>query len=189
MAECIAVVNAGSSSVKFAFYDSGRRSAIAVEAGRSNRLAWPPAFQRAARTGEEVASLGRSRQEDRPCTARWGRSCEVGARAACRIDGHARRPPRRPWRHRLRRAGRGDRAEIIARSSETLSPLAPLHQPHNLGPIRADVAQNRPDVRQVACFDTAFHPVTARILPRPMPLPRELCDSGIEALRLPWPLL
>ncbi len=37
-----------------------------------------------------------------------------------------------------------------------LVPLAPLHQPHNLAPIRSLLAE-RPDLPQVACFDTAFH--------------------------------
>ena len=35
-------------------------------------------------------------------------------------------------------------------------PLAPLHQPHNLFPIRA-LAELHPGLPQVACFDTAFH--------------------------------
>lgn len=39
---------------------------------------------------------------------------------------------------------------------EALVPLAPLHQPHNLAPIRTLLAR-RPDMPQVACFDTAFH--------------------------------
>ena len=34
--------------------------------------------------------------------------------------------------------------------------LAPLHQPHNLAPIRSLLA-NFPALPQVACFDTAFH--------------------------------
>ncbi|MET3991852.1 acetate kinase [Bradyrhizobium sp. JR7.2] len=34
--------------------------------------------------------------------------------------------------------------------------LAPLHQPHNLAPIRSLLA-NFPTLPQVACFDTAFH--------------------------------
>ena len=34
--------------------------------------------------------------------------------------------------------------------------LAPLHQPHNLAPIRSLLA-NLPALPQVACFDTAFH--------------------------------
>jgi acetate kinase len=36
------------------------------------------------------------------------------------------------------------------------SPLAPLHQPNNLAPIRA-IRSMLPNVPQVACFDTAFH--------------------------------
>jgi acetate kinase len=39
---------------------------------------------------------------------------------------------------------------------ERLSPLAPLHQPHNLAPIKSLLA-NFPALPQVACFDTAFH--------------------------------
>jgi len=39
---------------------------------------------------------------------------------------------------------------------ERFSPLAPLHQPSNLAPIRTLLAR-RPDIPQVACFDTAFH--------------------------------
>ena len=39
---------------------------------------------------------------------------------------------------------------------ERYSTLAPLHQPHNLAPIRTLMA-NFPNLPQVACFDTAFH--------------------------------
>jgi acetate kinase len=39
---------------------------------------------------------------------------------------------------------------------EKLTPLAPLHQPHNLAAIRA-LRETRPELPQVACFDTAFH--------------------------------
>jgi acetate kinase len=46
-------------------------------------------------------------------------------------------------------------AKVLARL-ERYSPLAPLHQPNNLAPIRALLA-SRPDLRQVVCFDTAFH--------------------------------
>ena len=44
---------------------------------------------------------------------------------------------------------------VVARL-ERLVALAPLHQPHNLAPIRSLLA-NFPDLPQVACFDTAFH--------------------------------
>jgi acetate kinase len=46
-------------------------------------------------------------------------------------------------------------AQVLA-TLEHYSPLAPLHQPHNLAPIRSILAQF-PALPQVACFDTAFH--------------------------------
>jgi phosphate acetyltransferase len=39
---------------------------------------------------------------------------------------------------------------------ERYVPLAPLHQPNNLAPIRSLLARS-PELPQVACFDTAFH--------------------------------
>ena len=39
---------------------------------------------------------------------------------------------------------------------EALTPLDPLHLPHNLAPVRA-LAARRPTLPQVCCFDTAFH--------------------------------
>ena len=44
----------------------------------------------------------------------------------------------------------------VAAELEALTPLAPLHQPNNMRPIRA-VMQRQPQLLQVACFDTAFH--------------------------------
>jgi len=46
-------------------------------------------------------------------------------------------------------------ARVLA-NLERYVPLAPLHQPNNLAPIRAFL-ERRPDLPQVACFDTAFH--------------------------------
>jgi acetate kinase len=45
--------------------------------------------------------------------------------------------------------------DVLARL-ERYIPLAPLHQPYNLAPIKS-LLENRPQMRQVACFDTAFH--------------------------------
>lgn len=44
---------------------------------------------------------------------------------------------------------------VVARLARYVS-LAPLHQPHNLAPIRS-ILTNFPALPQVACFDTAFH--------------------------------
>jgi acetate kinase len=60
---------------------------------------------------------------------------------------------------------------------EQLVPLAPLHQPHNLDPIRA-LARARPGLPQVACFDTAFHR-TQPAVAEAFALPRELTEAGV----------
>ncbi|QJR02249.1 acetate/propionate family kinase [Sphingobium yanoikuyae] len=61
---------------------------------------------------------------------------------------------------------------------EALCPLAPLHQPHNLAAIRA-IAALRPNLPQVACFDTAFHHDKPEIASR-FAIPRALHDQGIR---------
>lgn len=66
--------------------------------------------------------------------------------------------------------------EILDRL-QRLTPLAPLHQPHNLGPIRA-LAKARPDLPQIACFDTSFHRGRAPVAMR-FALPREYEAAGI----------
>jgi acetate kinase len=67
--------------------------------------------------------------------------------------------------------------EILAELKD-LTPLAPLHQPHNLAPIET-VFERMPDVPQVACFDTAFHRGHAPVATL-VPLPRDLCTGGVE---------
>ncbi|UEP25076.1 acetate/propionate family kinase [Burkholderia ambifaria] len=60
----------------------------------------------------------------------------------------------------------------------TLTPLAPLHQPHSLDAIDA-LRDAFPDVAQIAVFDTAFH----RTLPRVeqlLPLPHAWFDQGVR---------
>ena len=63
-------------------------------------------------------------------------------------------------------------------SLRELTPLAPLHQPHNLAGIEA-VRRTRPDLPQVACFDTAFHHRLPRIATLTA-LPRKYYDQGIR---------
>ena len=61
---------------------------------------------------------------------------------------------------------------------ETLIPLAPLHQPHNLAAIRTALALN-PALPQVACFDTAFHRSVPEVA-QAFALPHELHDEGVR---------
>jgi acetate kinase len=59
-----------------------------------------------------------------------------------------------------------------------LVPLAPLHQPHNLAAIGA-LRNLYPDLPQVACFDTAFHAAQPD-LAQQFALPRALTARGIR---------
>lgn len=67
--------------------------------------------------------------------------------------------------------------EVLA-DLRALIPLAPLHQPHNLGAIEA-VAERLPGVPQVACFDTAFHRGQAAVAEL-IPLPKTVRDGGVQ---------
>lgn len=61
---------------------------------------------------------------------------------------------------------------------ESLSPMAPLHQPQSLALVRA-MAARYPDVPQIGCFDTAFHATLAPEAWR-YALPRALEHMGIR---------
>jgi acetate kinase len=61
---------------------------------------------------------------------------------------------------------------------EALVPLAPLHEPHNLAPIKMAMTLN-PELPQVACFDTAFHR-TAPEVEQAFALPYSFYEEGIR---------
>lgn len=67
-------------------------------------------------------------------------------------------------------------ADVLAQL-ETLIPLAPLHQPHNLAPIRT-LMDETPGIPQVACFDTAFH-AAQPALARRYAIPRAMTAAGV----------
>jgi acetate kinase len=66
----------------------------------------------------------------------------------------------------------------IVEALDALTPLAPLHQPRCLAPMRT-ITSLRPELPQIACFDTAFHhglkPPVSRFA-----LPRHFEDIGIR---------
>ncbi len=61
---------------------------------------------------------------------------------------------------------------------ERFAPLAPLHQPNNLGPIRA-ILERLPHMLQVACFDTAFHRGHPEVADR-FAIPEQLYAEGVR---------
>ena len=66
----------------------------------------------------------------------------------------------------------------VVAALEKFIPLAPLHQPHNLTPIRV-ILERSPELPQVACFDTSFHRTNPPIAQR-FAIPAELHDAGVQ---------
>ena len=67
--------------------------------------------------------------------------------------------------------------EVIAELTR-LIPLAPLHQPHHLAAIAA-LSRLYPTLPQVACFDTSFHHTQPEVAAA-FALPRRLTEEGIR---------
>jgi acetate kinase len=68
--------------------------------------------------------------------------------------------------------------QSVVEQLERYVPLAPLHQPNNLAPIKA-LLRNRPDLPQVACFDTAFHRHHGALADH-FALPKQYYDEGVR---------
>ena len=69
-------------------------------------------------------------------------------------------------------------SEAVLERLERFVPLAPLHQPNNLAPIRA-ILQRQPQMLQVACFDTAFHRGHPEVADR-FAIPEALYAEGVR---------
>jgi acetate kinase len=68
--------------------------------------------------------------------------------------------------------------EAVVAELRRLIPLAPLHEPHHLAAIAA-LSKLHPTLPQVACFDTSFHHAQSRVVTE-FALPRRLTDEGIR---------
>jgi len=68
--------------------------------------------------------------------------------------------------------------DAVIERLEKFTPLAPLHQPNNLAPIRA-VRARQQQLLQVACFDTAFHRNHPEIADR-YALPEQFYAEGVR---------
>lgn len=171
---CIAVLNAGSSSIKFALYESGADGALLFH-GQVERLGLEPHLRASNAAGnvvaernwtsgkldhhratEEILKLGHDLLAGRPVLAFGHRVVHGGLdfTAPTRID------------------------NAVLAKLEQLVPLAPLHQPHNLAAIEA-IAAAAPHLPQIACFDTAFHR-SQPALAQEFALPRELTAAGVR---------
>jgi acetate kinase len=98
-------------------------------------------------------------------------------------EGQAGTDPIAAFSHRIAHGGPDFFAPVeltgeVLQRLESLTPLAPLHEPYNLAMARA-VAALRPGTLNVGCFDTAFfHDLPA--VARRVPLPREWEARGVR---------
>jgi acetate kinase len=85
--------------------------------------------------------------------------------------------------HRIVHGGRDFSGPVVIEEQtlaalDALTPLAPLHQPRCLAPVRA-VKSLQPELMQIACFDTAFHHSLAPPASR-FAIPRQLEERGVR---------
>ncbi len=172
----ILVLNAGSSSLKFAVYRCREPGAWRPECrGQIEGIGTSPRMlaRGHGNAGLAVPTLDASIVDSRAALARlleWLHASFTGLR----VVGVG---------HRVVHGGPGFASPVVVtpdvmRELRKLEPLAPLHQPYNLDAIDA-MAQRMPDVPQVACFDTGFHrgqPAVAELVP----LPAELRRGGLQ---------
>ncbi|MDQ0563416.1 acetate kinase [Rhizobium mesoamericanum] len=150
--DTILVVNAGSSSLKFEVFLVASSLERLVK-GQMEGIGTAPHLTIKSAGGERLTSEHYPLEAvpDLPAAMRlvgeWlrrtqeGRLIAVGHRVVHGGPNHS-RPAR-------------VNAELL-RELEQYAPLAPLHQPNNLAPIRV-LLERQPQLPQIACFDTAFH--------------------------------
>jgi acetate kinase len=177
MADAILTLNAGSSSIKFALFAAGRPIPERPElVGQIDGIGARPHIK-----ARDVA--GRSLDDVDLRLSGDGQHRQALGFLLKWLGGHD-----GGWRiagigHRVVH-GAQDYSRPIVLDAATVDnlrryiPLAPLHQPHNLAGIEAMTAA-LPKVKQVACFDTAFHRSQPELAQR-FALPRDITAQGVR---------
>jgi acetate kinase len=170
----VAVLNAGSSSIKFALYEPGIDAALLFR-GQVEGIGLASHLKVADAGGKTVAERNWAAGE----LDHHGATGEILKLGRELLAGR----PVRAFGHRVVHGGTEFATPVriddkVMASLDRLVPLAPLHQPHNLAPIRA-IAQAAPHLPQIACFDTAFHRAQPAVA-QAFALPRELTAAGVH---------
>lgn len=176
--KAVLVLNAGSSSLKFALYPiNGELATEPAFSGQVEGIGATPEITLrtacGARIQEAVRTSGSQSEQHRDALnhvfgllTQHNPDLEIVAAGHRVVHGgdHYSAPTRLD--------------EAVLRTLDTFVPLAPLHQPHNLRAVRA-VATLMPDVPQVGCFDTAFHR-TQPAVAQAFALPRRISAEGVK---------
>jgi acetate kinase len=176
MPKAILTLNAGSSSIKFALYEYAMNARRLVSHGAIEGIGATPTFTARAPDGTVLedycweTGIHRDHEDLLKPLLTWVTS-HLGEEGLVAVG------------HRIVHGGSGFHRptridDTVLAALETLVPLAPLHQSHNIAAIKA-ISSLRPDLLQVACFDTAFHhdmpPVARRLA-----VPRTYAEQGVR---------
>lgn len=173
MSETILCLNAGSSNLKLAVFDCTQSRLEVLLRGKIDHPASAPRFS--------VMDAGGTLLIDDHWESRgFGALME---KAVSWVEMHLGERKLTAAGHRMVHGGRRyfrpeQTSKQLLMELERLIPLAPLHQPDNIAPIRT-MASMRPQLPQVVCFDTAFH----HAMPAPATryaLPREYESAGLR---------
>jgi acetate kinase len=176
MADTILTLNAGSSSLKFSLFEIGSAGALTLVSHGLSEL-----------EGKEQHFLAKDPSGKVLTEERWTPKDQhfqpVLEHLIAWAEGNLGQDHLIAVGHRVVHGGPDhDRPERVTKplldALDRLVPLAPLHEPHNLAPIRAIMAA-RPNLLQVACFDTAFHHTMPVVATR-FALPREYEQAGVR---------
>ena len=176
MPTSIAVLNAGSSSVKFSVFAERDDALELTVRGQAEGLYTSPRFVAKDAAGTVLGEKS------------WGEGVKLGHDGAldhlvaflrAEFSGHR----LVGVGHRVVHGGVEYTSPVrvdatILTALEKYVPLAPLHQPHNLAPIRG-LLERSPELPQVACFDTAFHS-RAPAVAQAFALPKAITDLGVR---------
>jgi acetate kinase len=176
MADLILVLNAGSSSIKFSAYALHAGDVSVLTRGQVEGLLDSPRFVAYDASGGKIGEHA------------WGNGAALEhtdaiAHIGAFLRGHGVGHRLVAVGHRVVHGGARFTQPVLVDAHvltelERLEPLAPLHQPHNLKPMRI-VAEHYPTLPQVACFDTAFH-ATQPDVARAFALPDSITSKGVR---------
>ncbi|TFV36900.1 acetate/propionate family kinase [Bradyrhizobium niftali] len=173
--EAVLVLNSGSSSIKFGLFEiSAAEPALLCKGLLDEHEAKPRLVVKGA-AGEDLFEKRRDETD-----ADGG---HLFADVLAFIDDRFGQDSLRAAGHRIVHGGPDHSGPVeltddVYAKLEALTPLAPLHQPRCLAPIRT-LSAIRPALTQIACFDTAFHHGLAPPASR-FAIPRRYEQQGIR---------
>jgi acetate kinase len=173
MADAVLALDAGSSSLKFAVYREVSGKIVPLSKGKIEEIGTAPHF-----VARDVNGATLTEKNWPAATFETLLGELLGW-----VDHHLGDDKLAAAGHRVVHGGRDYTAPVrltddVLAALEALTPLAPLHQPHSLAPMRA-ITRLRPGLPQIACFDTAFHHTMPAVATR-FALPREYEDAGVR---------